>query len=219
MKQLTLSVTPRQGTGRGISQRLRKSGQIPAVIYGKSGSRALCINESELRQLMRATSGSAALLEINESGRSAALSIVKDIQRHSITDRFMHVDLLELDPNEEVRMQIPVHIIGESFGVKNENGVLDMTRHSVEVRCLPKNLPSHITIDITDLRVGQSVHVAQLPQLAGVTYTDNADLAIVACASPTVEEEPTAAAAVAETDAAAEGADKETAPDAKEAKK
>ncbi len=209
MKLLKLPVHPRDKSGRGPSRRLRASGQIPAVVYGKSGVRHLIVKEPEFRMLMRAVAGTAALVEISDPSGAATLSLLQEVQRDARTDHFTHIDLREVSANEPMRAGVPVRVMGESIGVKLESGVIEISRHELFVRCLPKDLPDLIIVDVTELHAGHSIHVRDLKAIPGVTFADRADEVVVACVVPTVEEEPVAEAAAvpAEGEAAAAGAE------------
>jgi large subunit ribosomal protein L25 len=209
MKLLKLPVHPRDKTGRGPARRLRASNEIPAVIYGKSGPRHLTIKEPEFRLLMRAVAGTAALVEITDQTGAATLSLLQEVQRDARTDHFVHIDLREVSANEPMRAGVPVRVFGESVGVKLESGIIEISRHELFVRCLPKDLPDIISVDVAELHAGQSIHVSDLKPIPGVTFADRAEEVVVACVVPKVEEEPVAAAAVpaeGEAAATAEGA-------------
>jgi large subunit ribosomal protein L25 len=209
MKLLKLPVHPRAKTGRGPARRLRAASEIPAVIYGKSGVRHITVKEPEFRLLMRAVAGTAALVEISEQGGTPTLSLLQEVQRDARSDRFVHIDLREVSANEPMRAGVPVRVQGEAVGVKLESGIIEISRHELFVKCLPKDLPDFILIDVTDLHAGHSIHVRDLKPIAGVTFADRADEVVVACVVPTVEEEPVAAegAVPAEGEAAAAGAE------------
>jgi len=204
MKLLKLPVQSRDKSGRGPARRLRASGQIPAVIYGKSGVRHLTVKEPEFRLLMRAVAGTTALVEISDQTGAATLSLLQEIQRDARTDHFVHIDLREVSANEPMRVGVPVRVTGESVGVKLESGIIEISRHEIFVKCLPKDLPDIITVDVTELHAGHSIHVSDLKPIPGITFIDRAEEVVVACVVPKVEEEPVAAEAVpAEGEAAA----------------
>jgi large subunit ribosomal protein L25 len=209
MKLLKLPVHPRGKTGRGPARRLRASSEIPAVIYGKSGVRHLTVKEPEFRLLMRAVAGTAALVEISDQAGTATLSLLQEVQRDARTDHFVHIDLREVSATEPMRAGVPVRVFGESVGVKLESGIIEVSRHELFVKCLPKDLPDIILVDVAELHAGQSIHVSDLKPIPGVTFADRAEEVVVACVVPKVEEEPVAAEAVpveGEAGATAEGA-------------
>ena len=143
----TLNVTPRVGTGRSASRRLRKHDRVPAILYGKhTAPVTLALDGPEFGRLVKAIGDNAALIELKGS-RSDTLSILQEVQRDPMTDRYLHVDLHEVKADEKMEMNVPVHFSGESTGVKNEAGVLEFVSHSLRIRCLPKDLPAFIIYD------------------------------------------------------------------------
>lgn len=121
------------------------------------------------------------------------------MQRNPVTDAFLHVDFHEVAANEVFTTSVVVHVSGESFGVRNENGVLEVHAHALKVRALPRNLPSSIDLDVTELRSGQAIHVRDLKPIDGVEFLDNADVVVVSCVTPrALEAEAAAEPAAAE---------------------
>ena len=213
MKQIKLEVNSRDEVGRGPSRRLRVSGNIPAVIYGKSGCRHLAIERKNFNVLWKQVSGIATLIEVHEDGRDAVWSIIKEVQRNAVTDEFLHIDFHEIERGKPMQANVSVILIGEAVGVKTEDGLIQMQNYDVEVRCLPRHLPEIIEIDVSGLHIGQSIHVGELKALEGVEFIDNADKLIVACVGKVVEEEPVVEVEEEEgaeeaVDAEAEGAEK-----------
>jgi large subunit ribosomal protein L25 len=222
--KLTLNVTTRAQTGRSASRRTRKAGNIPAVLYGKhTPPESLAIDAPEFTRLRKAIQGRAVLIELARADKpDRALSFLQEIQRDPLTDRYLHVDLQEVKADENFEIQVPVSVVGESFGVKNQSGVMEMASHTLRVRCLPKNLPPVIEVDVTALKVGETIKVAEIKAIAGVQFLDPKGQPVVACVEPVAEiVQETAAAAPAEGAAAAPavGADgKPVAPAAGDAK-
>ncbi len=198
-KQLKLAVKNRDGIGRGPARRLRKSGQIPAIIYGKSGSKTVSVDAIAFRTLMRSKGDSASLVELALEDGGKELSIIKDFQRDPLSTAIIHIDLLAVDPNVEMTVSVPIHYSGEPVGVKVGNGVLDIILHDIDVRCLPKDLPEFIAVDVSELQINESIHVGKLPKAEGVTYPGDENRVLALCAAPEeetpVEETPAAAAA------------------------
>lgn len=209
MKQFSLKVSSRAGVGRGASRRVRQSGGIPAILYGPNAPQTLALDAPEFSRLLKGIAGSAAVIEIAENEANKRLSIIKEIQRDAMTDRILHVDLQEVLANEEMELNVTVHTVGDCYGVRVENGILEVVSHEVRIRCLPKDLPAFIEVDVTDLKIDRSIHLSELPKLPGVAYLGDPNRPIVACVQPAVEAEPTpaaAAAAAAPGDAAAPAA-------------
>ena len=155
MKKYQLTVTPRAGTGRSASRRLRKAEKIPAILYGKHTSpETLAVSSTEFVKLLKDISGRAALIELKRDTGAAALSFLQEVQRDPITDKYLHVDLQEVKENEKMVINVSVVVVGESTGVKNEGGILDTATKRLRIRCLPKDLPAFIEVDVTPLKVG-----------------------------------------------------------------
>lgn len=204
-QQLKLNVTPRAQTGRSSSRRLRKANQVPAILYGKHTSpESLSLDGAEFIRLVKAVAGRAVLIELNRPDKAEkALSFLQEVQRDPITDKYLHVDLHEVKSDEKFEIRVPVQLTGESFGVKNQSGVLEMNAHLLRVRCLPKDLPESIVVDVTELKVGETFKVSQLKPVAGVEYLDPKGQPVVSCVEPVAE---IVQEVVAATPAAGEGA-------------
>jgi large subunit ribosomal protein L25 len=202
MKQpLSLTITPRAQTGRSASRRVRKANQIPAILYGKHTSpETLSVDAPEFSRLVKAVAGRALIIELQRKDKAEkALSFLQEIQRDPITDKYLHVDLQEVKADEKVDVNVPVAILGEAFGVKSQGGVLEISAKSLRVRCLPKDLPPVIEVDVSELKLDESIKVAGLKPLSGVEFRDLPGHSVVSVLS--IEEE-----AVTETAAAAPAA-------------
>lgn len=191
MKQHNLSVRQRKRSGRGHARRLRQQGEIPAIVYGKSGSHALAVSEPVFRQLMRQVGGSSAIVEIKDDAGNTFPALIQDIQRNPATDAFIHVDFLEVDISTPITTHVHVVTHGEAVGVKAENGVLEVVLHMLDVRCLPNDLPEHITVDIEGLHAGESIHIRDLPTIPGVEYLGDPDNPVISCSEQRVAEPET----------------------------
>ncbi len=198
MQEHTLSVTIREGKGRGNSRRLRAQGIIPAVIYGQSGTQSLAVSESDFKMLMREIGGSTAVVTLENDKGGKTSSLIQATQRNPRNDRFEHIDFLELTAGHEITAHIPVHTHGTPVGVKNGGGTLEITLHEVEIKCLPKNLPEQIDLDVSKLEIGDAIHVENLPTIEGVAYQGDPETVVVMCSAPTVEEPEEDAAEEAE---------------------
>jgi len=183
MKQLKLNVSTRDAIGTRNAKRLRAAGQIPAVVYGRSGSHHLSINDKELRCLLREIKGESALIKIND-GNNDKLTILQKYVRDPVTDKFVHVDFHEISASEPINLSLPVHIEGESVGVKTEKGILQFLLHTIEVKALPEKIPAFIKVDITNLHVGESVYIKDLQVIEGLIYSGSPESVIIACSQP-----------------------------------
>ena len=182
MKQVALNAKTRSAVGTSAVNRLRAEGAIPAVLYGESGTQHLQIDARDFSQAWRSIGGRAALLEVHTDGaEESTFAIIREAQRDSMTDRFLHIDLFEIVRGKDMTAEIPVHPIGTAFGVKNQQGVLEVNTHEVEVRCRPRDLPEYITIDVSALKVGDSIKIGELTAIEGVTVLGDVDQVVVSC--------------------------------------
>jgi large subunit ribosomal protein L25 len=215
MKKYQLTVTTREGTGRSASRRLRKAEKIPAILYGKhTKPETLAVAAPEFVKLLKEIRGSAALIELKRDAGATALSFLQEIQRDPITDRYLHLDLQEVKENEKMIINVTIHTVGEAYGVKTEGGILETASHRLRIRCLPKDLPAFIEVDITELKVGETIHVSELKALPGVEFLDDKNQAVVICVEPPAEEVVETPAADAAAVPGAEGAEGAAAPGA-----
>lgn len=139
MKKFQLTVSTRAGTGRSASRRLRKAEKIPAILYGKhTKPETLAVNAPDFTKLLKEIAGRAALIELKRDAGDSALSVLQEIQRDPITDRYLHVDLQEVKENEKMVISVSVRIVGEAYGVKTEGGVLDTATKRLRIRTLDR---------------------------------------------------------------------------------
>lgn len=182
MQSVQLNAISRDTAGTRKSRQLRRAGYIPAVMYGRSGTNtSLSIPTAEFQKLWRQVLGSTALIELKVDNGASHTSLIQEVQRNARNDEFLHIDFHEVSAKESIHTPVAVHIKGESIGVKQENGTLEVVLHEVEVRCLPKDLPSYVEIDISELHAGDAVHIRQLPTFEGVEYLGDPDQVVVSC--------------------------------------
>ncbi len=182
MKQIKLPVQERQEIGNNTAKRCRKSGFIPAVIYGESGTKALAVDKIEYSKIEKFVSGKAALLELDyNNGTEGNYAVIKQIERDSVTCEIMHMDFLEVVRGKAMTVVLPLRVFGESIGVKNGGGVIETYHHEVKAVCRPRDLPEEVVLDISKLEAGKSMTIADLPKIEGVDFVDNAERVLVAC--------------------------------------
>jgi len=190
MKQnLVLNVASRAQSGRSASRRLRKANRVPAILYGKHTSpEMLAVDGPEFTRLLKALGGRSILIELAREGKSEkALSFLQEVQRDPITERYLHVDLQEVKADETFEIRVRIQIAGESFGVKNQSGVLEVATQQLRIRCLPKDLPESIVIDVTELKVGETIKISELKPVPGVKFLDPKGQPVVSCVEPVAE--------------------------------
>lgn len=209
-QQFILNVVTRAQTGRSASRRLRKANSIPAILYGKhTDPEKLAVDTPEFVRLVKSVAGRAVLVELHRSDKAEkALSFLQEVQRDPMTDKYLHIDLQEVKADEKMEIRVRVLVTGESFGVKNQSGVLEVATPHLRIRCFPKDLPSVIEVDVTELKVGETFKVGELKPIAGVEFLDSKGQPVVSCVEPVAEivQEVAAAAPVEGAAAPAAGA-------------
>jgi len=199
MADISLSVSPRNRAGSGAAGRIRREGKIPAVLYGTSGTRNLSVDRSTFLQVWR-KAGQSSIVTIDDGQGFSTMSLIQDVQRNPLTDDFMHIDFLEVTAGHAITASIPVHVQGTPVGVSSEGGVMDIQLHEVEVRCLPQDLPHQIDVPVQEMKLGDVIHLRDLPVLAGVEYVGEEDAPVVAITHGGVEEPESAADEEAEVE-------------------
>jgi large subunit ribosomal protein L25 len=200
MERVTLEIEARTPGKSSAARAVRHSGKIPGVFYGNGREpQAIAVESRALRVALSGEGGRHAILDVLAPGaKTATPAILKDIQVHPVRDTLMHFDLLEIRMDQEIASRSSIMLVGEPRGVRIEGGVLDQPTREVGVSALPANLPDNVPVDVSELGVGDSLRVSDLPVLEGVTYTDDPDTVIVSITAPTQLE-------VEEPEEAAEG--------------
>lgn len=197
----TVKATERTDVGKGKVGRLRRNGTLPAVMYGHGEpSQMLAMSTHEFNRLLDQIQGHSPIVEVEIDDRPAQKCVIKTLQRNPMTGGLLHVDFQKVHPGEKMTMNVPVIVHGSAEGVK-QGGMLDHVLRTVPVRAAIDAIPEHFEIDVTNLKIGSSIHIKDLNR-PDLEYTLPLDAPIVAVLSPRkLTEEPTAAeaAAAAET--------------------
>ena len=195
MQEKQLNVELRSKTGKGISRQLRSADMVPGVVYGKGmDPMAISIKYRELQAAMAGDGGQNNLITLVGGGNlDQSMAIIVDLQRDALKGTYKHVDLHRINMTEKLRVTVPVILRGTALGVK-EGGLLDLAHHELHVECLPGNIPDHIEIDVTDLKIAHSIHVSEIPLPDGVKILDNPKTPVVSVLGRAKEEEAPAEA-------------------------
>jgi len=165
-KQVKLSARPRIESGRNSVKSVRARGSVPAVIYGKKTTPAnLEVSHRDLEALLSHAVGENILVELeiqDGSMKNSQLSLIQEVQHHPVARNILHVDFQAVSMTEEISASVTVEATGEADGVKNFGGLLEQSIRSLSVRCLPQNLPEVITVDVSALKIGESIHVRDI---------------------------------------------------------
>ena len=205
MAERDLNATMRKEKGKQAGKKLRKDGYIPGIIYGHGESAIpLSIESKTLNQILEKSFGDHIIFNVKIEGREDAKAVLKEIQRDPISREIMHVDFQHVHAGEALTVLVPIVLTGSSPGVK-EGGILEHILRKVEVRCLPSQIPDHLVMDISQLTLGDSLHVKDI-EAGALRILDDAEAPIVSILVPKakVEEEVPVEEEVAEEEAAAE---------------
>ena len=196
-KTVSLQVSQRAGIGRTALKAVRKAGRVPGVLYGKDKdkavrSRPIEIDARKLASILQSSSSENVLVDVeltDAEGKKVDqhLALLQDVQHHPIKDYIIHIDLHEIAQDEILHAEVPVTSVGEPAGVKTGGGLLETMLRTIRVACLPRNLPDLITVDVSHLEIGHSVHVHEVKLPEGVTATNPPELPVFSVFAPKEE--------------------------------
>jgi large subunit ribosomal protein L25 len=200
-KQVKLSAQTRSASGRNSVRALKRTGVVPAVIYGgKEAPANLQVSAREIGNILAGAVGENILVELEIQDGSAVSkrsALIQEVQHHPIRGDVLHVDFHAISMDETIQTSIPIEPVGEANGVRNFGGVLEQSVRSLEIECLPRDLPELITVDVSALNIGDSIHVKNLQLPNGVVALNEPELTVFLVSAPKVEEAPAAEATAA----------------------
>ena len=221
--EATLEAVKRDGRGKNEANRLRMSGQIPAVVYGSQGDKqkpvgvAVSVDPKQLLRILHSDSGANTLISLKVEGDTEARVMVREYQLDPITHQLLHADFYRLALDKEITVAVPIVLKGEPKGVKQQGGLLDFVTREIQVLCLPTQIPEHIDVDVTELLLNQSIRLRDLSQSGTWKAVSDPETMIAHVVVPKAEE-ATAAAATEGAAPAAAGAEPEVIKKGKEEK-
>lgn len=192
MKQLELTATLRSEVGNGPARQLRMQGKMPAVLYGpKTEPVLLAVDIKELETALKEGSLAQSIFNLSVDGakKKASAVMIRELQQHPVSGNFLHADFYEIDMKEKIAVMVPIITVGKSKGVEM-GGLLQVIRREIEVLCLPTEIPESFEIDITDLEIGDSVHVDEITTDETVEIPYDVNFTLLTVVSPKIEEEP-----------------------------
>jgi len=180
-----LKATLRKDAGKGIARRLRKSGLVPAVVYGhKKDTLLLAVNSSELTKILKGKEENVFINLRVENGKIVEkFTLIKELQLNPVSGKFLHVDFCEIDKQQAITLDIPVHFTGEAVGVET-GGDLHHVKREIKVLCLFAMLPDFIEVDVSHLNIGDSIKVRDLKLHEGITVLDHEDTILASVTAP-----------------------------------
>jgi len=187
---IELNADVRQSVGNGPARTLRREGRIPAILYGPDkDSIMLSVSTSELEHILKDHSKGQLFIDlvIGDEKKEKKHAMIKELQTHPTSRQLLHVDFYEISMDRKIRVNVPVVAVGKSKGVEL-GGILQIIRRELEVLCLPSEIPEAFEIDITDLDVGDSIHVKEIPLKGDIEIPAEVNFTVLTIVSPKVEE-------------------------------
>lgn len=193
MEKIILKAEKRDKAGKGIARSLRRQGFIPSVLYRAGYSIPLKINRKELASFISSTAGEQVMVNLEFPDGEKRLALLKDYQVDPVKGELLHSDFQEVLLTEKVRVTVAISTTGEPVGVKRDGGILQHGIREIEIECLPDKIPGHLTLDVSGLELGKSIHVRDLSLGEGIKVLTDPD-EVIATVTAVVEEAAPAAA-------------------------
>jgi large subunit ribosomal protein L25 len=206
--QRELIISRREGTGKSLARRLRRSGRVPAILYGGAAPTPITVDPRDVLRLIHGHAGTTQLLNLTferagDGADGAAgdggnrMAIIRDMQFDPVSEHLLHVDLQEVSMDRAITVTVAVHAVGEASGVKNQLGILNLVLHELQISCLPGQIPEQIDADVSALEIHDVLTVAQLVPPEGVRILNDPGQAVATVSPPMAEETPEVAAVAA----------------------
>jgi large subunit ribosomal protein L25 len=178
-KDITIAAEPRAARGKNEARRLRARMRIPAVVYGAGKeSVAVSVSPKDIERILHSSSGVNTIFNLDIQGVETTPVMVVDWQHDPVKSNLLHVDLKRIDLARRLHVKVPVHTTGEPRGVKEQGGLYEIISREIEIECLPDEIPEHFTVDVTGLRIGQSLRAGDIPLSGSMRLVSPADLVI-----------------------------------------
>ncbi len=189
MEDKKLIANKRDQDGSSNARRLRAAGSLPGVVYGAGKDPvSVLVDLHDFEQILHHHTSESLIIEIEVEGEGNTSVLVKDVQHHPVTSELLHVDLMRVEANKPIHVDIALELTGESVGVK-AGGILDLVMHSISVECLPADLVENFEVDVSELQIGDALHVSDLGLSAKYKVLVDADAIVASVAGPQAEEE------------------------------
>jgi len=189
LEQFEIHATVRKSRGNSPARKLRRGGHMPAVLYGRNTEPVLlAVNVKDLEQVLKKGNiGSIILNLVIQNGKKITKpAMIKELQSHPVSGNFLHVDFYEIDMQRKINVMIPIIVKGKAKGVEL-GGVLQVVRREIEVLCLPGDIPPAIELDITDLDIGDAIHVEDINLGENIEISADVNFTVVTVVSPKIE--------------------------------
>ncbi len=199
MKEIVIKAKPRDKLGKEHAKKLRRKGMIPAVVYGaETAPLPLEVEAKSFHSLLRSGLGENIIITLNIDGQKDGDKkvLIREVQRDPVWENILHVDFQQISLTKKLTINVPIQLVGTSIGVQQDGGILQHVLRELEVECLPTDIPERIEVDVTDLKIGDSIHVGDI-KLESAEILSDPQGSIVSVVPPTVYKEPEVAPAAA----------------------
>lgn len=215
-KEITIAAEPRPARGKNEARRLRARMRIPAVVYGAGKeSVAVSVSPKEIEKILHSSSGVNTIFNLDIQGVETTPVMVVDWQHDPVKSNLLHIDLKRIDLTRRLHVKVPVHTTGDPRGVKEQGGLYEVVSREIEIECLPDEIPEHFTVDVSELRIGQSLRAGEIPLSGSMKLVSPADLVVshvvATRGSAETAEAPAGEAAAAEPEVVKKGKKEEEA--------
>ena len=188
MEEFVIKGEVRKEFGKNACRRLRKEGKLPGILYGNNMENIpIIVDKKDIHKILKSETGENTIFKITLDSQAYDV-IIKDLQRDPVFYEPIHVDLYRLAMDKPIDVTVPIMLKGEAVGVKSEGGILDFVTREIEIRCLPKNIPEHIEVDVSDLHINQALKVEDIQAPEGIEILEDPEVVIVHVSSPEEEE-------------------------------
>jgi len=202
-KDIVVRAVRRDGRGKNDARRARRNGQVPVTMYGGGGDAVPALAElRDLAAILRSDTGRNTIFTLDVEGVEATEVMFADRQIHPVRSRLIHADFKRLVKGEKIEATVPLRLVGDPIGVREQAGMLEQIVREVEIRCEPREIPEALEVDVTNLGVHEVLHVSDIPLPAGIEILEAPDTVIATVG--VVKEEPVAVAAPVEGEGATE---------------
>jgi large subunit ribosomal protein L25 len=185
---LTIKAEKRESGGKNFARRIRREGNVPAILYGPDTENVpLVLNKKDIFDILKSETGENTIFQVLYDKDKPDV-MIKDYQQDVTTDEILHVDLIHISMDKEIRVTVPIILTGNAVGVKTEGGFVEFVTREVEVECLPNDIPEHILVDISELHLNQSIKIEELASIKGVKVTSDPNYVIVVVEATAAEE-------------------------------
>ncbi len=187
-KNALLKASQRTLSNRGAIKELRRQGNVPAVIYGNNKQpETLQVSRRSVEVLFSHSAGEHFLVDLEIEGDSKRTALMQDVQRHPVDGQILHLDFLEVSKDTKITAKVSIEPKGTAAGVRNAGGVLDQLIWEVEIECLPQDLPEFISVDVTELKVGDSILIRDITFPEGVVSAISGEISVFHVLAPRVD--------------------------------